>query len=114
MLLLLKELKELDNLANDEGVKMVRQLQDVKGDIDKNINEDDLEIIGGVNIENDNINFKNNIKEHSKIEQMYNKNFNLVNEPNFLNENDDQILMNEIYNNNNENNKLDLSKEHSI
>ena len=30
-----KGLKETDNLANDEGVKMVRQLQDVKGDIDK-------------------------------------------------------------------------------
>ena len=108
-----KGVKENEYLVNDEGVKMVRQLQDVKGDIDKNINEDNLEIIGGVDIENDNINVNNNIKDNSKIEEIYNKNFNLVNEPNFLNENDDQILMNEIYNNN-INNKLDLSNEDDI
>ena len=108
-----KGVKENEYLVNDEGVKMVRQLQDVKGDIDKNINEDNLEIIGGVNIENDNIKVNNNIKDNSKIEEIYNKNFNLVNEPNFLNENDDQILMNEIYNNN-INNKLDLSNEDDI
>jgi len=108
-----KGVKENEDLGNDEGVKMVRELQDVNEDIDKNINEGDLEIIGGVNIESDNIKGKNDIKGNSKIDGMYDKNFNLVNEPNFLNENDDQVLMNEIYNNNG-NNELDLSIDDDI
>ena len=55
-----KGLKEQDNLANDEGVKMVRKLQDMYGNIEQN--EDDeknqIELIQGVNIDSKNKNEK--------------------------------------------------------
>jgi len=48
-----KGLKELDNLADDEGVKMVRKLQDQYGNIEQN--EDDeknnIELIEGINMD---------------------------------------------------------------
>ena len=51
-----KGLKEQDNLANDEGVKMVRKLQDMYGNIEQN--EDDeknqIELIQGVNMDSKN------------------------------------------------------------
>ena len=50
-----KGVKENEELANDEGVKMVRQLQDIQGNIDNNIDDVDMEIIGGVNIEKEKI-----------------------------------------------------------
>ena len=55
-----KGLKEQDNLANDEGVKMVRKLQDMYGNIEQN--EDDeknqIELIQGVNMDSKNKNEK--------------------------------------------------------
>ena len=57
-----KGLKEQDNLANDEGVKMVRKLQDMYGNIEQN--EDDekhkIELIEGINMDTKT---KNNKKE---------------------------------------------------
>ena len=112
-----KGVKENEELANDEGVKMVRQLQDIQGNIDNNIDDIDMEIIGGVNIEKEKIkknNNNNNLNNNNnRINQIYDKNFNLVNEPNFFPEKSDQILMNDIYNKN-ENNEMDLSVEEDI
>ena len=138
-----KGLKELDNLANDEGVKMVRKLQDQYGNIEQN--EDDeknkIELIDGINMDtkNKNNNIKNNkvnengendendekdenmeidsnenndeddenknIQEKNKIDnkflykEQYDKNFELKNEPTFLDENLDKNIMNDIYGN---------------
>ena len=112
-----KGVKENEELANDEGVKMVRQLQDIQGNIDNNIDDVDMEIIDGVNIEKEKIkknNNNNNLNNNNnRINQIYDKNFNLVNEPNFFPEKSDQILMNDIYNKN-ENNEMDLSVEEDI
>ena len=48
-----KGLKEQDNLANDEGVKMVRKLQDMYGNIEQNENDEknQIQIINGINID---------------------------------------------------------------
>ena len=48
-----KGLKENDNLANDEGVKMVRKLQDMHGNIEQNENDEknQIELIEGINME---------------------------------------------------------------
>jgi len=48
-----KGLKELDNLANDEGVKMVRKLQDQYGNIEQNDDDEKnkIELIEGINMD---------------------------------------------------------------
>ena len=121
-----KGLKELDNLAEDEGVKMVRKLQDQYGNIEQN--EDDeknkIELIEGINMDtktknknNKKENEENSIKESNDedieedeeeknnvenkflYKEKYDKNFELKNEPVFLDENVDKNIMNEIYGN---------------
>ena len=121
-----KGLKEIDNLANDEGVKMVRKLQDMQGNIEQNENDEknQIEIIEGINMdskENDKNNKKdddnndeeNEISEESeediektgdnneknKYKEIYNKNFELKKEPMFLDENLETNIMQEIYGN---------------
>ena len=123
-----KGLKELDNLANDEGVKMVRKLQDQYGNIEQNDDDEKnkIELIEGIdmdtqkntkikldekdnnedNIEEENENDDNNEKEEENIhdnkflyKKQYDKNFELKSEPTFLDENLDQNIMNEIYGN---------------
>ena len=127
-----KGLKELDNLANDEGVKMVRKLQDQYGNIEQNEDDDTnkIELIEGINMDTktkfknnrtDNVenNKEENIDKERRNENMeedeeeknnttenkfsykekYDKNFELKNEPIFLDENVDKNIMNEIYGN---------------
>ena len=118
-----KGLKEVDNLANDEGVKMVRKLQDMQGNIEQN--EDDeknqIEIIEGIDMDSaeknkkeDDENNENNMSEENsekmsdnneemdeknKYKEIYNKNFELKKEPMFLDENLETNIMQEIYGN---------------
>ena len=117
-----KGLKELDNLAEDEGVKMVRKLQDQYGNIEQN--EDDeknkIELIEGINMDTKTKNKnnkensikesndedieedeeeKNNVENKFLYKEKYDKNFELKNEPVFLDENVDKNIMNEIYGN---------------
>lgn len=89
MITFTKGLRENEELANDEGVKMVRQLQDAKGNIDDV--RDDMEILEGVNIEHDetkkNKSTKNAIEKDKKslieeIQQKYSEN-------KFLNQNNE-------------------------
>ncbi len=127
-----KGLKELDNLANDEGVKMVRKLQDQYGNIEQNEDDDTnkIELIEGINMDtktkfqnNGTDNLENNKDENIDKErsnenmeedeeeknnttenkfsykEKYDKNFELKNEPVFLDENVDKNIMNEIYGN---------------
>ena len=60
-----KGLKELDNLANDEGVKMVRKLQDQYGNIEQNDEDEknNIELIEGINMDTK---IKNNKKSKKK------------------------------------------------
>ena len=146
-----KGLKEMDNLANDEGVKMVRKLQDQYGNIEQNDDDEKnkIELIEGINMDmkkkqlNDNENKEKDNKnkneekseedsyedieeedddesnednvekeenednENKKVNEennnkflykkQYDKNFELKNEPQFMEENEDKNLMNEIY-----------------
>ena len=137
-----KGLKELDNLANDEGVKMVRKLQDQYGNIEQNEEDEKnkIELIEGINMDNNKKNLNLNKKENENeknneikmdedsnenmeedeenekeeknqnkknvnidnkflYKQKYDKNFELKNEPQFLDENVDKNIMNEIYGN---------------
>ena len=118
-----KGLKEVDNLANDEGVKMVRKLQDMQGNIEQNENDEknQIEIIEGINMDSqeknkkeDDENNDNNmseensekmsdnneeINEKNKYKEIYNKNFELKKEPIFLDENLESNIMQEIYGN---------------
>ena len=118
-----KGLKEVDNLANDEGVKMVRKLQDMQGNIEQNENDEknQIEIIEGINMDSQEKNKKeddennendiseensekmsdNNeeINEKNKYKEIYNKNFELKKEPIFLDENLESNIMQEIYGN---------------
>ena len=114
-----KGLKETDNLANDEGVKMVRKLQDMHGNIEQN--EDDeknqIEIIEGINMDSkerkekeskEKVDSENNNEEmeedeikdeKNKYKETYNKNFELKKEPLYLDENMQTNIMQEIYGN---------------
>ena len=114
-----KGLKETDNLANDEGVKMVRKLQDMHGNIEQN--EDDeknqIEIIEGINMDSkerkekeskEKVDSENNNEEMEEVEikdeknkykEAYNKNFELKKEPLYLDENMQTNIMQEIYGN---------------
>ena len=116
-----KGLKENDNLANDEGVKMVRKLQDMYGNIEQNENDEknQIEIINGINIDskekkekeneinkeensdnNDNDNINNEIiDEKNKYKEIYDKNFELKKNPEILDENLESNIMQEIYGN---------------
>ena len=111
-----KGLKENDNLANDEGVKMVRKLQDMYGNIEQNENDEknQIEIINGINIdskekkenkisdEQNNDNDNNNdeiIDEKNKYKEIYDKNFELKKNPEILDENLESNIMQEIYGN---------------
>ena len=110
-----KGLKETDNLANDEGVKMVRKLQDMYGNIEQNENDEknQIEIIDGINMdskekkekeineeEEENNNDDNEIvDEKNKYKEIYDKNFELKKDPMLLDENLESNIMQEIYGN---------------
>ena len=84
-----KGLKEQDNLANDEGVKMVRKLQDMYGNIEQN--EDDeknqIELIQGVNMDSKNKNEKK-ISNQDNSENIDNSD---INEESNENDNNDEL-----------------------
>ena len=84
-----KGLKEQDNLANDEGVKMVRKLQDMYGNIEQN--EDDeknqIELIQGVNMDSKNKNEKK-ISNQDNSENIDNSD---INEESNENGNNDEL-----------------------
>ena len=84
-----KGLKEQDNLANDEGVKMVRKLQDMYGNIEQN--EDDeknqIELIQGVNMDSKNKNEKK-ISNQNNGENIDNSD---INEESNDNDNNDEL-----------------------
>ena len=84
-----KGLKEQDNLANDEGVKMVRKLQDMYGNIEQN--EDDeknqIELIQGVNMDSKNKNEKKIINQDNS-ENIDNSD---INEESNDNDNNDEL-----------------------
>ena len=84
-----KGLKEQDNLANDEGVKMVRKLQDMYGNIEQN--EDDeknqIELIQGVNMDSKNKNEKK-ITNQDNSENIDNSD---INEESNENDNNDEL-----------------------
>ena len=118
-----KGLKEQDNLANDEGVKMVRKLQDMYGNIEQN--EDDeknqIELIQGVNMDSKNKNEKkisnqdnsenidnsdineesndNDINDELSEEKNNHKNIELKNNMILSDENLDTNIMQDIYGN---------------
>ena len=124
-----KGLKETDNLANDEGVQMVRKLQDMHGNIEQNDDENNqIELIEGINMDSknkdkndnkdkinkkdeDDINEENNeesdeneeneeeIEDKDKYKEKYNNNFELRKPPIFSDENLDTNIMQEIYGN---------------
>ena len=99
-----KNIVENEELANDEGVKMVRNLQDEKGNIERDFDMD-LELIEGVDVKktNDNNNKKIKEKNNNNNEDNLNENFILKNKSVFENNNTfENKLMNEIYNNSNE------------
>ena len=97
-----KGLKENEELANDEGVKMVRQLQDAKGNIDKNMEDNELELVEGINVKHDESkDIKMNTGNAKKNNVDY-KNFKLSNEPMFYDENSDKNLAKELYKTNDE------------
>ena len=120
-----KGLKETDNLANDEGVQMVRKLQDMYGNIEQN-DEDEknqIELIEGINMDSKNQNKKKNDsenknlnKEKEEIEENMNDNnqtlddnnekkekkeeeYNIEIDKMLLEENEDTNIMKEIYGN---------------
>jgi ribosome biogenesis protein BMS1 len=120
-----KGLKETDNLANDEGVQMVRKLQDMYGNIEQN-DEDEknqIELIEGINMDSKNQNKKKNDsenknlnKEKEVIEENMNDNNQTLDDNNekkekkeeeynigidkmLLEENEDTNIMKEIYGN---------------
>ena len=120
-----KGLKETDNLANDEGVQMVRKLQDTYGNIEQN-DEDEknqIELIEGINMDSKNQNKKKNDsenknlnKEKEEIEENMNDNNQTLDDNNekkekkeeeynigidkmLLEENEDTNIMKEIYGN---------------
>ena len=120
-----KGLKETDNLANDEGVQMVRKLQDMYGNIEQN-DEDEknqIELIEGINMDSKNQNKKKNDsenknlnKEKEEIEENMNDNNQTLDDNNkkkekkeeeynigidkmLLEENEDTNIMKEIYGN---------------
>ena len=82
-----KGLKEQDNLANDEGVKMVRKLQDMYGNIEQN--EDDeknqIELIQGVNMDSKNKNEKK-ISNQDNSENIDNSDINEESNDNDIND----------------------------
>ena len=84
-----KGLKEQDNLANDEGVKMVRKLQDMYGNIEQN--EDDeknqIELIQGVNMDSKDKNEKK-ISNQDNSENIDNSD---INEESNDNDNNDEL-----------------------
>ena len=84
-----KGLKEQDNLANDEGVKMVRKLQDMYGNIEQN--EDDeknqIELIQGVNMDSKNKKEKK-ISNQDNSENIDNSD---INEESNDNDNNDEL-----------------------
>ena len=84
-----KGLKEQDNLANDEGVKMVRKLQDMYGNIEQN--EDDeknqIELIQGVNMDSKNKNEKK-ISNQDNSENIDNSD---INDESNDNDNNDEL-----------------------
>ena len=122
-----KGLKETDNLANDEGVQMVRKLQDMYGNIEQNDDDEknQIELIEGINMDSKNKNKnkndgdydnKNLIKENEEIEENMNDNNQSIDDNkeskekkegayNFgankilLEENEDINIMQEIYGN---------------
>ena len=123
-----KGLKETDNLANDEGVQMVRKLQDMYGNIEQNDDDEknQIELIEGINMDSKNQNQnknksdKNNnniIEENEEIEEQDSNNSNQnINEDNnseekkertsniiadkmLLEENENINIMQEIYGN---------------
>ena len=130
-----KGLKETDNLANDEGVQMVRKLQDMHGNIEQNDDENNqIELIEGINMDSknkdkndnkkiinkkdeDDINEENSeesdeneeneeeIEEKDKYKEEYNNNFELRKPPIFSDENLDINIMQEIYGNIDEENE---------
>ena len=120
-----KGLKETDNLANDEGVQMVRKLQDMYGNIEQN-DEDEknqIELIEGINMDSKNQNKKKNDsenknlnKEKEEIEENMNddnqtlddnnekkekkeEEYNIGIDKMLLEENEDTNIMKEIYGN---------------
>jgi len=130
-----KGLKETDNLANDEGVQMVRKLQDMHGNIEQNDDENNqIELIEGINMDSknkdkndnkkiinkkdeDDINEEYNeesddneeneeeIEEKDKYKEEYNNNFELRKPPIFSDENLNTNIMQEIYGNIDEENE---------
>ena len=126
-----KGLKETDNLANDEGVQMVRKLQDMHGNIEQNDDDNNqIELIEGINMDSKNknkinekkedeedLNEENNeesdeneeneeeIEDKDKYKEEYNNNFELRKPPIFSDENLDTNIMQEIYGNVDEENE---------
>ena len=116
-----KGLKENDNLADDEGVKMVRKLQDMHGNIEQNDedNKNQIELIQGINMEEnnnnkkknddndndnkddlDNINMNDNKDDKFKYREEYTKNFEIKKDnPMLIEENLEANIMQEIYGN---------------
>ena len=123
-----KGLKETDNLANDEGVQMVRKLQDMYGNIEQNDDDEknQIELIEGINMDSKNQNKnktdRNNnnnndiIEENEEIEEDINDDDQNINEDNnyeekkerisnivadkmLLEENENINIMQEIYGN---------------
>ena len=118
-----KGLKETDNLANDEGVKMVRKLQDMYGNIEQNLDDEknQIEIIEGINMDskerekkitidnneendiseenNEEIDNNEKINEKGKNIDKYDKNYEMKKDSMFLDENLETNIMQEIYGN---------------
>ena len=126
-----KGLKELDNLANDEGVKMVRKLQDQYGNIEQNDDDEKnkIELIEGINmdiqkkkkfdkniindnaVESDEEDSNENMEEDDEED---NKNENNINEDEKNNVNNDKFLYKKKYDKNFELKNEPLYSEQNI
>ena len=126
-----KGLKELDNLANDEGVKMVRKLQDQYGNIEQNDDDEKnkIELIEGINmdiqkkkkfdkniindnaVESDEEDSNENMEEDDEED---NKNENNINEDEKNNINNDKFLYKKKYDKNFELKNEPLYSEQNI
>ena len=108
-----KGLKELDNLANDEGVKMVRKLQDQYGNIEQNDDDEKnkIELIEGINMDIQNKKkFNKNIIDNDVESDEEDSNENMEEDDEEDNNNENNI--NEEENNNINNNKFLYKKKY--
>ena len=103
-----KGLKENDNLANDEGVQMVRKLQDMYGNIEQNYDDEknQIELIEGINMDS-----KKNENRINKDDNNNNEENEEIEEDEEMEENEEKEEKEESINNNQNKYEINIYKE---